>query len=394
MPLRRGHILFKDQQAGLVEETPQGGTIFTYNQEWSESIACALPIQERRVSWRQGLHPVFQNLGPEGWLRQQQAREGRVQEEDDFGLLLRYGADCIGAISVLPVDAAGNGGDIEFDDDAANAIARVGRTISGVQKKLLVWWDGDHFRPATNDSPATYIAKYAPDTKPDLLRNEIFSLSLAQEVLGDDEVTSFQLGEVEGLLGHALLVKRFDRTSEGAKLRLEDFAQILSRPRGLDFRGKYEGGYEDVAEGISRHSARPQIDLARFFSALVFNFIIGNADAHLKNWSLLERPEGLRLAPLYDQLNTLVYGGEYDTYTALDIGGSKIRLDEINRGIVQSFGDRIGLRQNAINIRLDRLKRRISRTRRLEPSPAEPPDGFVNRYSEIVKNACARILEP
>src|SRR3546814_1162819 len=94
---------------------------------------------------------------------------------------------------------------------------------------------------------------------------------------------------------------------------MEDFAQILMRPREADFKGKYQGSYEEVAAAIDRHSARPQIDRARFFSALVFNLIIGNADAHLKHWSLLERPEGLRLSPQYDPLNTLLYGSAYST---------------------------------------------------------------------------------
>ncbi|MBE0530593.1 MAG: HipA N-terminal domain-containing protein, partial [Rhodospirillales bacterium] len=102
MALRRAHILFKDHLAGQVKETPAGGTVFTYEAGWQAPIACALPIAERWVAWAGGLHPVFQNLGAEGWLRQRQARAGRVEGEDDLGLLLRHGRDCIGALSVVP----------------------------------------------------------------------------------------------------------------------------------------------------------------------------------------------------------------------------------------------------------------------------------------------------
>src|SRR3546814_20636297 len=115
---------------------------------------------------------------------------------------------------------------------------------------------------------------------------------------------------------------------------MEDFAQSRIRPRGADFIGKYQGGDEGGAAGIDRHSARPQIDRARCFSALGFNLISGNADAHLKNWSLLERPEGLRLSPQYDLLNTLLYGSAYSTRTALTIGGASIAIDEIGRAHV------------------------------------------------------------
>ena len=394
MDLRRSQILFKDRVAGLVEETPQGGTVFTYLEDWSETIACALPIGERRVAWPRGLHPVFQNLGPEGWLRQQQARAGRVDDDDDFGLLLRYGADCIGAISVYPDTPTERLTEAQFDDEALNAAAGSSRTISGVQKKLLAWRDGDHFKPATETSQASHIAKYAPDAEPGLLRNEIFSLAFAREVLGEAEVTRSQNGSVDGIDGAALLVERFDRTPEGAKLRLEDFAQILVRPRGNDFRGKYDGSYEEIAEGIARYSARPMIDLARFFSALVFNFLIGNADAHLKNWSLLERPEGLRLSPQYDLLNTLIYRGVYDTQTALALCGDNVAIDAIDRQRILQFGENIGLPPKAAALRLNELRRKLSNSRRLRPPLAEPPDGFLNIYSDIVRTACARILEP
>jgi len=391
--LRRAHVHFKDQIAGVLEETPGGGTAFTYHDEWSESIACALPIEERRASWSVGLHPVFQNLGAEGWLREQQARAGRTEIEDDLGLLLQYGFDCIGAISITPVDKSQDVIEGAFEDETAEAATGSRRTVSGVQKKLLAWSDGSRYLPATDTGPATFIAKYAPDSKPDLLRNEIFTLSLAQEILGKEEVTAFERGEVEGIEGHALLVKRFDRTPDEKKLRLEDFTQILLKPRGQDFKGKYAGSYEDVAEKISEHSARPEIDLARFYSALVFNLVVGNADAHLKNWSLLETPGGLRLAPQYDLLNTLIYGGEYDTRPALAICGDKPQLEQIDRQLLESFGERIGLTPQAISLSLNTLNKKFTKTERLTPPPAEEPDGFVNRYVEVVRNACARVFE-
>ncbi|MCR4376540.1 MAG: HipA domain-containing protein [Rhodospirillales bacterium] len=394
MDLRRAHVRFKVENAGVLEETPQGGSVFTYLEGWSETIACALPVHKRQVSWSPGLHPVFQNLGAEGWLREQQARAGRLEEEDDLGLLLRYGEDCIGAISIVSVDDGQHVAEPQFNDNLAEAATGARRTISGVQKKLLAWLDGDKYQAATDTSPATYIAKYAPDTKPDLLRNEIFTLSLAQEILGADEVTRFERGNVEGIEGYALLVERFDRTPDGGRLRMEDFAQILLKPRGLNFRGKYESSYEEVAVAISQHSSRPQIDLSRFFTAVVFNLLIGNADSHLKNWSLLERPDGLRLAPQYDLLNTLIYGGEYDTRTALAICGDKVRLDHVDWLLVEGFGTAIGLKPQAIAFSLNGLKKKFAKTDRLTPPPAEDPDGFVHRYVDVVRNACARVLEP
>src|SRR3546814_11997940 len=90
----------------------------------TETFACALPAAERRSNWDVGLHPVFQNLGPEGWLRQRQARAGRIEQEDDFGLLLRYGRDCIGAISVEPVNQADPAAPPSHDTPTEAAIGR------------------------------------------------------------------------------------------------------------------------------------------------------------------------------------------------------------------------------------------------------------------------------
>ena len=137
MAERCANILFKDQAAGVLYETPQGGTRFVYNPDAVETIACALPVGEREHAWPTGLHPFFQHLGPEGWLREKQARAGRVEEEDDFGLLLRYGQDCIGAVGVRAIEPVAA---LWAPADAETKAAVAGkRTVSGVQKKLLAF---------------------------------------------------------------------------------------------------------------------------------------------------------------------------------------------------------------------------------------------------------------
>src|SRR5690606_21787479 len=182
------------------------------------------------------------------------------------------------------------------------AAATAPRTVSGVQRKLLAWHDGTGFRPSIDpDDPATHIAKFNSHEEPTLVQNENLSLRLAREILGEGEVTRAAPAVVAGIDGLALLVERFDRDA-GARLRLEDFAQILGKPRGPEFGGKYDSSYEEAASVITRFSSRPRLDLNRYYRLVVFNFALGNADAHLKNFSLLERPEGLRLSPAYDLL--------------------------------------------------------------------------------------------
>jgi serine/threonine-protein kinase HipA len=385
--LRNADILYKDTPAGTLEETASGGTRFTYAIGWKTQIACCLPIRQREHEWTQGVHPFFQHLGPEGWLRERQARIAHVAEEDDLGLLLRYGADCIGAVSIksaVPLDNL---------QRVAEAPANPGRTVSGVQRKLLVTKGADAFHPAELTGPAPYIAKFNSQNFPTLVRNEALTLRWAAAVLGKSEVCEAKLGRVAVVNEIALIVARFDRTADGQKLRLEDFAQILCKPRGLDYAGKYNASYEEVAEVIKTHSVRPGIDLDKLFRRLIVFALVGNCDGHLKNFSLLETAAGLRLAPLYDVVNTAIYP-DNDSNLALLIDGKRVQLEAVTRPFLEQFGQRIGLPKRAIDQAFTDVRAGVRRAAaHLKPPAGEPPNGFVHRYAEIASGACLRILE-
>ncbi len=388
--LRAAKVSFKDQIAGRLEETVAGGTRFIYHETCSQTIACCLPVSRREHEWGVGLHPFFQNLGTEGWLRERQARIAHISEEDDLGLLLRYGNDCIGAVSVLPEKAVPS--DVA---PSAEPATNPGRTISGVQRKLLVVQDesSNTYRPAGPVGPAPYIAKFNSRDLPTLVRNENLSLRWVAAVLGADEVTEFRLDSIVELDEPALIVTRFDRTPNGQKLRAEDFAQILCKPRGQNFSGKYDASYEDVANVIKSHSARPEIDLARLFRRLVVFALIGNADAHLKNFTLLEKPEGLRLSPIYDVVNVGIYPS-YDQNLALALGDDKIALEKVTRLLLLAFGGRIGLSKAILSRVFSELKKKVRQADKiLAIPPGEAPDGFVSRFADVVRNGCSRILE-
>jgi serine/threonine-protein kinase HipA len=386
---RSAEILFKDEVAGTLTETAAKGTRFSYKADWSKGdIACSLPATQREHEWPVGLHPYFQHLGPEGWLREQQARSAHIVEEDDLGLLLRYGADCIGAVGVRPPTGSSDLPAI------TEATTNPGRTVSGVQKKLLVTRNAENqFVPASATGSAEYIAKFNSDSLTSLVRNEALSLRWTATVLGEKEVTAFTTKYVAAVDETALIVTRFDRKPDGEKLRLEDCAQILAKPKGQDYAGKYDAAYEDVAEIIRRHSSRAQIDLLRFFNRLIVFALIGNCDGHLKNFSLLETPDGLRLSPAYDVVNTAFDDG-FDQTLALSFAGKKIDLEAANAALFRSFGKDIGLRDQAIDQSFTQLKRQVRKAAAIiQPPDAEPADGFMHKFKEIVDNSCLRILE-
>lgn len=389
---RQANILFKGHLAGLLRETADGGSLFRYLPEWRDQIACCLPVAQREHRWPAGLHPFFQHLGAEGWLREQQARVGHLQTEDDLGLLLRHGLDCIGAVGVTPDTMVGD----PTPQPTGVPLVNRGRTVSGVQRKLLVTRDPNRsnaWRPAEPTGPAPFIAKFNAEHLPTLVRNEYLSLRWTAAVLGADEVTRSEIGTVTGTGENALIVTRFDRTADGAKLRLEDMAQILCRPRGNTYAGKYEGSYEAIASVIRRYSARPAIDLGRFFRRIVAFVLIGNCDGHLKNFSMLETSDGLRLSPAYDVVNSAFYA-VFDQRLALALGDDKPQLKSVTRPVLAAFGERIGLPRRAVNQAFDEIARGCARAvGLLVPPTGEPPDGFVHRFADVVRAGCIRMFD-
>jgi len=120
----------------------------------------------------------------------------------------------------------------------------------------------------------------------------------------------------------AYITKRIDRIKKG-KLAMEDMCQITERLT----EDKYQGSYEQIGKAIQKHSVNPGLDLVNFFEVVLFAFLTGNADMHLKNFSLLEQPDmGVTLSPAYDLVNTALVNPADDEEMALTLNGRKKKL--------------------------------------------------------------------
>jgi serine/threonine-protein kinase HipA len=120
----------------------------------------------------------------------------------------------------------------------------------------------------------------------------------------------------------AFVTKRIDRTKNG-KLAMEDMCQLTERLT----EDKYHGSYEQIAKAIQRHSVTPGLDVVNFFELVLFSFLTGNADMHLKNFSLLEQPGlGMVLSPAYDLVNTALVHPADEEEMALTLNGRKKKL--------------------------------------------------------------------
>lgn len=260
------------------------------------------------------LPPFFSNLLPEGPLRDYLAGRAGVNAQREFFLLGVLGRDLPGALTLVPAGTVllpGRG-------DAGNAHAREGQetalrfSLAGVQLKFSAVMEstGGLTIPAEGVG-GSWIVKLPSMTFAGVPENEFAMMTLAR-MAGIDvpDVRLVDVASIAGmpegmgrLQGSALAVKRFDRTGDGGRVHSEDFAQVF----GVYPEKKYaRASYRNLAEVIWAEIGAEGI--AEFVRRLVFNVIIGNADMHLKNWSLIYPDQRqAALAPGYDFVSTIAY---------------------------------------------------------------------------------------
>jgi serine/threonine-protein kinase HipA len=333
-------VLLGTERVGTLEADPSGIMTFRYVSESVPALSLALPVRE--ASYRdQDCRPFFAGLLPEGAALERAAAARRIQVYETFRLLQAYGAECAGAVRLLLLDADPQVPDrYERLDDAAltrelaelagnpnfASDRRVRLSVAGVQSKAAVRvYDGTIAKPLEG-SPSTHIIKVAIQGFPNLPQNEAFCMRLAAALgLHTARVELRQLGDV-----HYMLVERYDRRVETGRvleLHQEDMCQALGYPPARKYEIDLETG-QKIGPGVAdcvpilRRTRVPAIDIERFLTALAFNYLIGNADAHAKNFSLLHDPPGgaPSLAPLYDLVSTWIYP-RLETNFAMRLGG-------------------------------------------------------------------------
>jgi serine/threonine-protein kinase HipA len=200
-------------------------------------------------------------------------------------------------------------------------------SLAGAQDKLpIVVRDEQFFLPLGN-TPSSHIIKPEPERFPGLVANALFCMTLAQAVgLNVPTVEARSVGNTE-----CIIVQRYDRVpnadSNITRLHQEDFCQALGFPPERKY--QQEGGplLRDCISLLREWSTTPVLDIRDFVDGLIFNVLIGNADAHGKNYSMLYRGSSRRLAPLYDLVCTLVWP-ELSRNLSMKIGKGKT-LNEI-----------------------------------------------------------------
>jgi serine/threonine-protein kinase HipA len=402
------HVWLSGNCVGELQQDDDGQLRFRYLEEWLSHVEAAplsvsLPLQKEAFPQKQA-RPFFAGLLPEETNRDLIAKMFGVSKNNDFALLDRIGGECAGAVSLLPVGATPAVSKPPsyhfFDEEALSKMfselpkrpLMVGETglrlsLAGAQSKIAVARLGDAYALPIDNAPSTHILKPSSPHFAGLVENEYFCMKLAAAVgLTVAEVRVGQAGSTSYLEGD-----RYDRRlhPDGGvdRLHQEDFCQALGI--APEFKYQVEGGpgFKRCFELVRAVSSAPALDLLLLFDAAVFNFLIGNGDAHGKNFSLLYGGSGVRLAPLYDLVCTQAYP-ELSRAMAMKIGGER-EPERIRASNWSKFAEEAGL---GVAAALRRLRAFAERTLQAVDQVAAS-FGKGTNAPEFACTNCERILK-
>jgi len=333
-------VYLHGERTGLLEQEDGEPLRFNYDSAWLAKpdaipLSRSLPLQPEAFS-AEKTRPFFAGLLPEEESRNLVAKILGISAANDFAMLERIGGECAGAVQLLPAETdatappAGPPRELSASE-LEHVVAELPRrpllagrdglrlSLAGAQDKLPVLIrDGRTYLPL-DDTPSSHILKPEPARFSGLAANEWFALALARAVGLDAPAAEFRIiGETP-----CLLVARYDRRagadSRFRRIHQEDFCQALGFPPERKYQAENGPTLRQCFELLRTWSTVPARDVPAFIDGLIFNVLIGNADAHAKNFSLLYVDGERRLAPFYDLVSTLAWP-ELTAKPAMKIG--------------------------------------------------------------------------
>ena len=292
------------------------------------------------------LHPFFSNLLPEGHLRDYLAARGSVHPEREFFLLWLLGADLPGGVEVRGVDGSAPPPAEDLQDAPTNRGDLPLRfSLAGVQLKFSAVMETHRgLTLPVGGVGGDWIVKL-PSPRFDAVPETEYALMTLAAAVGIDvpETQLVPTAKIGGLpqdlpeaFGQALAVRRFDRPAIGRRIHMEDFAQVFNLYPDEKYK---KASYGNIARVLWLETGEPGV--TEFVKRLAFHALVGNADAHLKNWSLLY-PDGRtpKLAPAYDLVGTVAYLS--DDKLALSLAGTKL-FSDLDENRFRRFAEKAGL---------------------------------------------------
>lgn len=326
-------VFFGKEFAGVLASTADQGVVFSYDDSYrtnksNSALSISMPLSKKEYSQKECL-PFFSGLLPEGDVKRRVSDFLHVSESSTLKLLQELGGECAGMISILPENKncsvqksyAFNNENYELLDDETlygfikninvrpllKAKKELRLSLAGAQEKLpLVYFDKKYYLPKS-DAPSTHIVKPSGDGELSTLSiNEFVCMKLAQSC--GLNVPNVELKTINNTT--FLLEERYDRIVNKKsikRLHQEDFCQALGIMSDRKYQNDNGPDIAKIYSLIQKECTIPLLDTKEILKYVIFNFIIGNCDAHGKNYSLLYEKGSSKLSPIYDAICTLVY---------------------------------------------------------------------------------------
>lgn len=284
----------------------------------ADTVKILSAVRDARLVRQDGKLPVyFQNLLPESHNRERLAHERQCSTEDEFELLAAAGHDLMGAIEVEPVPMhegvplavrlwhATLGLDV-LEPGFVEIPVEDAASLPGVVTKFSAIKDGRRYVIKRHGVAGDTILKLPTARHPDLVQNEFFCYRLAEAVgiqCAQAEIISRADADLPEWIPFedVLAIKRFDRFENSARIHMEEFAQVLGYAPKQKYGKNMMEDYAKILASLEQLSSQPAIDVPEFVRRFVAFILMGNTDAHLKNWAIMY-PDGVhfQLSPMYD----------------------------------------------------------------------------------------------
>ena len=409
---RQLSVYLHNHHVGLLTQDNHGEITYQYDEVWlttpyAIALSQSLPLRPEPFSRRE-CRGFFGGILPEGEKREIIARNLGISAKNDVKMLEQIGGECAGAVTFIPSGESLSTQRGQYRPLADYEVASILRelpyrpllagedhvrlSLAGAQDKLAVYVADAQISLPLDGAPSTHILKPTIERFEGLVVNEQLCMKLAKAI--GLPTPSVMMGNVEGI--EYLLIERYDRirTDDQSLERLhqEDFCQAL----GIASENKYqnEGGpsLQQCFQLLRDAASIPGLDLGRLLDAVVYNFLIGNNDAHGKNFSLLYSRDKAQawttsFAPLYDLVCTAYYP-DLSPKMAMKIGG-EYEFARVSPQHFDRLADEAGLNKPTVRRRVQSLARSIQ-----SKLPTITPEHSVgNGVAEIIRNRCNSVIE-
>ena len=377
-------ICGEQKNIGRIYGADTDTAVFSYSEEYlndknAGAVSISLPLRKEAFSAKETKN-FFEGLLPEGFTRKTVADWLRVDENDYLALLKELGRECIGAIKIRtgeddePAEyrklskAQLEELAKEGTESSAKYVTQTRISLAGASGKTGLYFDKNNnewFLPL-GMAPSTHIVKQSHVRLSGIVTNERLCMMTAG-MLGIEVPESFivNLGD-ESDENVLFATKRYDRFfSEKSKvisglkvpfrLHQEDFGQALKISPSKKYEQNGDSYLKEMFELLRKHSANPIEDQLKLWDIVVFNYLIGNTDGHVKNFALIydETLKKIRLAPAYDIISTVIYKSSTKNM-AFSIGG-KYDIDDIRKEDFEEEARKAGLGITLVMRRLSEM---------------------------------------